>query len=105
MKLQIEDIHDLEPIDKVIIHSLDWMLYQVTVESEGQERPLYQGDSPFKSRSLLEIQEIFQFVDVEHYTLRRPNSAYDEMVGQPPSFFPDSFKPPLPWKQIADTRH
>jgi len=105
MKLQIEDLSDLEPIDKVIIHSIDWMIYQVTVSAEGEDRLLYQGSSPFRCKNLLEIQEIFQQIYVEYFGLRRPNSAYDEMVGQPPSGFPDSFEIPLPWKKVTVTTH
>lgn len=105
MKLQIEDLSDLEPIDKVIIHSIDWMIYQVTVSAEGEDRLLYQGNSPFRCKNLLEIQEIFQPIHVEYFGLRRPNNAYDEMVGQTTSVFLDSFEIPLPWKKVTVTTH
>lgn len=105
MKLQIEDVTDLNPIDKVIVHSIDWMTYQVFIIYQGKQHVLYQGKDPFNSRNLLDIQELFQCLDVESYVLRRPSSAYDEMVGQPENVFLDSFEISLPWKYLATTSH
>lgn len=105
MKLQIEQLESMQPLGKVTIHSLDWMLYQVSIEHKNHRHILYNGSAPFRSRNLLEIREMFQFMDVESFTLLRPKSIYDEMIGQPECMFEDCFEVPLIWPKAKNLKH
>lgn len=104
-KLQITELGNLQPIELIQIHSLDWMIYQVTV-SQGEKRQLlYDGQAPCKFYNLIQIKELFETLDVKHYQLVRDNSAYDEMVGQPETLFSDTIACELFWKQVNNIQH
>jgi hypothetical protein len=105
MKIQISDLARLQPLGKVVVHSIDWMLYQVSVEHQGKQYFIYDGDTPFSSNNLLEIREMFQFLEVERFALLRPKSIYDEMIGQPECMFSDSFEVPLIWPKAKAVKH
>lgn len=71
-------------IDKIIIHSLDQMLYQVSVMLAGQEYFVVDKQSKLiRSHNILSIQALFDGLNCKSMVLRQ-QSAYDEMVGQPP---------------------
>ena len=83
MALTIEEFTRLEQPARVIIHSLDRALYQVTVVLQGQEQLLIDGSGrPFRSHNLQQVRETLQAMPVASITLRQ-QSAYDEMIGQP----------------------
>lgn len=68
----------------VIIHSLDRGLYQVTVATGGEERLLVASDGrPLRSHNLQQLREVLARLPVQSLVLRQ-QSAYDEMIGQPP---------------------
>lgn len=103
MKLQLTDLEHLLQIEEVKVHSVDWMIYQVTVQFDGQTKLLYNGERPFRCRNLLEIRALFEFLPVERYILVRPDSAYDEMVGQPEAAFSDALEIELYWNVSNET--
>lgn len=106
MKLQLSDLAELEPIERVTIHSIDWMIYQVSLTIDDQEKLLYQGQHPFRFHNLLQVRELFELLDVRRYRLLRNNSAYDEMIGQPEPLFSDTLEVELFWKKVeAGTLH
>ena len=83
MALTIEEFTQLEQPARVIIHSLDRALYQVTAVLQGQEQLLIDGSGrPFRSHNLQQVRETLQAMPVASITLRQ-QSAYDEMIGQP----------------------
>ena len=70
-------------IDKVIIHSLDHALYQVSVMIDGEELYVTDDEGTFlRSHNKLGLQNLFEGLPVQQMVLRQ-QSAYDEMVGQP----------------------
>ena len=82
MKLSFGQFKSLAPC-KVVVHSLDQALYQVTVIKGGQEHLLVEdGGKAFRRHSIGEVVEVLRFMPVESAVLRQ-RSAYDEMVGQP----------------------
>ncbi|MDF2182104.1 DUF6482 family protein [Neptuniibacter sp. CAU 1671] len=105
MKLQLADLAGVASITQVTIHSIDWMIYQVSLEIDGKELLLYAGEAPFRSRNLLQIKELFETLPVTKYRLGRPTSAYDEMVGQPTPMFSDALETELFWQRIDAVRH
>ena len=83
MTISLKQLQQLPRIEKLTIHSLDLMLYQVSVELNGSE--LYVTDNQgrlLRSHNLLSIQALFEGWPIERITLRH-ESAYDEMIGQP----------------------
>lgn len=83
MTISLKQLQQFPRIEKLTIHSLDLMLYQVSVELDGQE--IYVTDNHGKllrSHNLLSIQALFEGWPIEHLLLRH-ESAYDEMIGQP----------------------
>ena len=83
MKISMKKLQDIQPIEKVIVHSLDCALYQASVLSGGCEKFVTDKDGKLlRSRSVLEMQAHFKGLDVQAMVLRQA-SAYDEMVGQP----------------------
>jgi len=70
-------------IDKVIVHSLDWSLYQASIVIDGQEQVLAGKDGrPVRARSMLQLEAMFEDFKVKEMVLRQ-ESAYDEMINQP----------------------
>ncbi len=70
-------------IDKVIIHSLDCSLYQVSIEQNGRETwVMDKNGQPMTARNILELEAKFERFQVNSMVLRH-ESAYDEMVNQP----------------------
>ena len=83
MALTIKEFTRLAQPARVIIHSLDRALYQVTVVIDGQEQLLIvDSGRPFRSHNLQHVRETLQVMPVASITLRQ-QSAYDEMIGQP----------------------
>jgi len=72
-----------DPIEKVIIHSLDLALYQVSIVCGGVEELVMDNrNRPVRARNTLELEALFEGYDVREMCLRH-ESAYDEMVNQP----------------------
>ena len=72
-----------EPIEKVIVLSIDLALYQVSILINGEEQLLSDSKGkPLRARNTLEIEALFEGYNVKDMVLRH-ESAYDEMVNQP----------------------
>jgi len=85
MTTNLKQLRKLSKIDKVIIHSLDGSLYQVSVLVDGQEHYVENDDGKLlRSHHKLGLQTLFAELPVERTVLRH-KSAYDEMIGLPVS--------------------
>ncbi|MGI9286376.1 MAG: DUF6482 family protein [Pseudomonadales bacterium] len=83
MKLRIADVYNYPSLRKAIVHSVDQMLYIITIVIDGQEKLLHNDDgSPFRTTKLSEVHLVLELVNAEETVLRQ-QSAYDEMIGQP----------------------
>ena len=83
MAITIEDFTRMEQPARVIIHSIDQALYQVTVLLHEQEQLLVdRSGRPFRRHNLQQVRETLRTMPVASITLRQ-QSAYDEMIGQP----------------------
>ena len=81
--IPFQKLNKRDPIEKVIIVSLDLALYQVNVLVDEQE--LLVSDKkgkPLRAQNTLEIEALFEGYNVKDMVLRH-ESAYDEMVNQP----------------------
>lgn len=83
MTIRMSEVRKLAHIPKVIVHSLDLCLYQVSVEIDGQEHIVTDSQGKMlRAHSTLEMQTLFEELPVGKLVLRH-QSAYDEMINQP----------------------
>jgi hypothetical protein len=84
MKLSIQAFAGLSTQADVVIHSLERALYQVTVMQDGEPCLLVdETGRAIRHHNLQRVREMLQTLPVGTITLRH-ESAYDEMIGQPP---------------------
>jgi hypothetical protein len=73
----------LMQIEKLIFHSLDQSLYNVSAVVNGKETMITnEKGHRLTSRNLLELQQQFAHLAIKNQVLRQ-HSAYDEMIGGP----------------------
>ena len=83
MTVSIQDLHHLKTIPKLIFHSLDCALYQVSVMTpDGEQMVTDSKGRLLRSHNLISLQAMFNDFPVQQQVLRQ-QSAYDEMVNQP----------------------
>lgn len=84
MKIFLHELNRLQPLQKVVIRSLDSSLYQLYLEIDGEARPVWtEQGSVLSARNISALREQLVGLEIESLVLQQ-NSAYDEMVGQPP---------------------
>jgi hypothetical protein len=87
-------------VDKLIYHSIDLSLYQVSAIIDGVEH--YISDERGKllrSTNLIELQKLLRQVAAEKTVLRH-TSAYDEMIGGPQKGESNALEVPLADNQL-----
>ncbi|EKO3863863.1 hypothetical protein JFR02_003013 [Vibrio harveyi] len=83
MSMPLSKLEKFFYIDKLVIHSLDLALYQVSVLVDGEEHFVTDDKGKFlRAHSILELQKQCCNLKANKQVLRQ-QSAYDEMVGQP----------------------
>ncbi|WP_404973700.1 DUF6482 family protein [Vibrio campbellii] len=83
MSMPLSKLEKFFYIDKLVIHSLDLALYQVSVLVDGKEHFVTDDKGKFlRAHSILELQKQCRNLNANKQVLRQ-QSAYDEMVGQP----------------------
>lgn len=82
--IKLKDLGRYGTLQKVIIESLDLALYRVLVELDGEECLLEEKQGKTLVRhNQNELRELLSPFPIKALMLRH-QSAYDEMVGQPP---------------------
>lgn len=83
MPIKLSQLHSHQPLQKVIVHSLEMALYQVSVVINNVEYYVTDEQGEFiRDLSPLNIQKRFHNIGYAEMVLRH-TSAYDEMCGQP----------------------
>jgi len=83
MTIRLSQLRQRSAIEKIVIHSLDTMLYQASVMIDGTEQYVTDdSDRLLRSYNLLGMQVQFEGMPCDCMVLRH-QSPYDEMVGQP----------------------
>ncbi|MBR9909853.1 MAG: hypothetical protein GYB33_05810 [Gammaproteobacteria bacterium] len=83
MKITLQQLQNITVVDKLIIHSLDLCLYQVSAIIAGEEYYVTDVEGKFlRSHNKLDLQAQLAAVPAQRLVLHQ-RSAYDEMVGQP----------------------
>jgi hypothetical protein len=83
MKITIDELHNWQPLDTVIIRSLDLSLYHAVAVIDGQEHLIADAaGKPLRYHSIMGFKRRLADFAIEQMLLEQ-NSAYDEMIGQP----------------------
>ncbi|SEF60550.1 DUF6482 family protein [Vibrio hangzhouensis] len=83
MNTTLRTLEQYPPFDKIIIHSLEMSLYQVSVVIEGEEHYITQDDGHLIStHNIVDMRRVCHNLEARQVVLRQ-QSAYDEMVGSP----------------------
>ena len=97
MTVTLTQLNAVATIPKVIFHSLDTALYQVSVMLQGETQEHMVVDRQgalLRSHNLISLQALFERLPVEQQVLRQ-HSAYDEMVNQPVRMGSNQLEVPL----------
>jgi hypothetical protein len=82
-------------VEKLIYHSIDLSLYQVSVVVEGEEHYITDEKGKFlRSVNLIELQKLLKNLPAIKSVLRH-TSAYDEMIGGPEKISSNLLEVPL----------
>lgn len=83
MAISLSKLEKFVYLDKLVVHSLDLSLYQVSVEVDGQEHFITDDEGKLlRAFSVVELQKKCANLKANKWVLRQ-QSAYDEMVGAP----------------------
>lgn len=81
--ISYSDLKKLPVIEKVIVHSLEQALYQVSVLIDGEEKIVMdKRGRAIRANSVLELESMFEAFNITQVVMRH-ESPYDEMIGQP----------------------
>jgi hypothetical protein len=83
MSINLDKLEQYFVVDKLIYHSIDLSLYQVSAVIDGNEHYVTDRKSKLlRGLNLSELQKIMKLVKAKSSVLRH-TSAYDEMIGGP----------------------
>ena len=86
MTMRLSELLKRSVVDKLIFHSVELSLYQVSAVVDGAEAYITDDRGKYlRSRSLSELRKLFR--DCRAWrTVLRHTSAYDEMIGGPETY-------------------
>ena len=86
MTMRLSELLKRSVVDKLIFHSVELSLYQVSAVVDGAEAYITDDRGQYlHSRSLSELRKLFR--DCRAWrTVLRHTSAYDEMIGGPETY-------------------
>ncbi|MCY7295893.1 DUF6482 family protein [Alteromonas sp. a30] len=94
MKLLFSDLPKYT-IQKLVINSIDQAIYQAIVVIDNHEHVVWENsENVLRARSVMALRESFEPLGIDNIVLRH-ESAYDEMVGQPPKTANNRLEVPL----------
>ena len=83
MAIELSKLSKYFSIDKLVYHSVDLSLYQVSVIIDGEEHYITDRKKKFlRASNIIDLQKLLKDVKAKETVLRH-TSAYDEMVGGP----------------------
>ena len=95
MLIKLSQLYNLQPLEKVIITSIDISLYQVLLKVGEEEYPIVDDKGEFvRSFNILDLKKLFRPFSYGEMVLRQ-ESAFDEMVGQPDKSSSNRLEVPL----------
>lgn len=83
MAIELSKLSKYFSIDKLVYHSVDLSLYQVSAIIDGEEHYITDRKKKFlRASNIIDLQKLLKDVKAKETVLRQ-TSAYDEMVGGP----------------------
>lgn len=96
--LDLYDLNELVRVDKLIIHSLERMIYQVSIELDNQTHWLVDSSGqPARFQHTEQIRELFQDIELVSAVMHLP-TTFDEMIGRPSPAQTVACEIPLGWR-------
>ena len=81
MSIALKKLEKYFVVDKLIYHSIDLSLYQVSAMIDGVEHYVTDSNDKYlRAVNLIELQKLMRLVKSRNEVLRH-TSAYDEMIG------------------------
>ena len=100
MTISLSKLNKYFCVDKLIYHSVDLALYQVSALVEGEEHYVTDDKNVLlRSSNLISLQKLLQNVAADTAVLRH-TSAYDEMIGSPLKAGSNALEVPLSDNQL-----
>ena len=100
MAIPVSKLQQYFVVDKLIYHSIDLSLYQVSAIINGEEHYVCdERGKLLRSFNLIELQKLLRKVAAEKTVLRQ-TSAYDEMIGGPEKGESNALEVPLTDNQL-----
>jgi hypothetical protein len=95
LSIELLKLNKYFSIDKLIYHSIDLSLYQVSAIIDGEEQYITDGKKGFlRASNIIDLQKLLKDVKAKETVLRH-TSAYDEMVGGPEKVSSNLLEVPL----------
>ena len=95
MKITLQQLQRSTGLKRIVIHSLDCSIYLAYADFDGDALLVTEPDGkPLRTRNVTAMKQRLAEVPVPALFLRQ-QSAYDEMVGQPPREGDNSLELPL----------
>jgi hypothetical protein len=83
LAIELSKLSKYFSIDKLVYHSVDLSLYQVSAIIDGEEHYITDRKKKFlRASNIIDLQKLLKDVKAKETVLRH-TSAYDEMVGGP----------------------
>ena len=100
MAIELSKLNKYFSIDKLIYHSIDLSLYQVSAIIDGEEHYITDRKKKFlRASNIIDLQKLLKDVKAKETVLRH-TSAYDEMVGGPDKTSSNLLEVPLTDNQL-----
>ena len=100
MTISLSKLNKYFRVDKLIYHSVDLALYQVSAVIDGEEHFITDDKNVLlRSSNIINLQKLLRNVAAESAVLRH-TSAYDEMIGSPPKKSSNALEVPLADNQL-----
>ena len=100
MAIELSKLNKYFSIDKLIYHSVDLSLYQVSAIIDGEEHYITDRKKKFlRASNIIDLQKLLKNLKAKETVLRH-TSAYDEMVGGPDKTSSNLLEVPLADNQL-----
>ena len=100
MAIELSKLNKYFSIDKLIYHSVDLSLYQVSAIIDGEEHYITDRKKKFlRASNIIDLQKLLKDLKAKETVLRH-TSAYDEMIGGPKKTSSNILEVPLADNQL-----
>ena len=100
MAIELSKLSKYFSIDKLVYHSVDLSLYQVSAIIDGEEHYITDRKKKFlRASNIIDLQKLLKGVKAKETVLRH-TSAYDEMIGGPDKTSSNLLEVPLADNQL-----